>query len=71
MAEAAIPMVSMVSDGNGNESNGFKCEWATVKDNHLFVGGLGKEWTTPTGEVINFNPMYVKKVSTTGQVTKP
>jgi hypothetical protein len=29
---------------------------------------LGKEWTTPTGEVINFNPMYVKKVSPTGQV---
>ena len=56
------------SDGNGNESNGFKCEWATVKDNELYVGGLGKEWTTPTGEVINFNPMYVKKVSPNGQV---
>lgn len=27
-------------DGNGNESNGFKCEWATVKDGHLYVGGL-------------------------------
>ncbi len=37
----------LLSDGNGNESNGFKCEWATVKDNHLYVGGLGKEWTTP------------------------
>ena len=57
-------------DGNGNESNGFKCEWATVKDNELYVGGLGKEWTTPTGEVINFNPMYVKKVTPTGQVSE-
>lgn len=30
---------------------GFKCEWATVKDGYLYVGGLGKEWTTTTGEV--------------------
>jgi hypothetical protein len=29
----------------------------------------GKEWTTPTGEVINFNPMFVKKISTSGQVS--
>ena len=25
---------------------GMKCEWMTVKDEHLYVGGLGKEWTT-------------------------
>ena len=63
-------VVQCLLDGNGNESNGFKCEWATVKDNELYVGGLGKEWTTPTGEVINFNPMYVKKISPTGQVNE-
>ena len=45
-----------------------KCEWMTVKDEHLYVGGLGKEWTTPDGTVLNFNPMFVKRISMTGEV---
>ena len=40
----------------------------TVKDQHLYVGGLGKEWTTQDGTVINFNPMFVKKISMNGEV---
>ncbi|CAB4069442.1 CANT1 [Lepeophtheirus salmonis] len=35
-----IPWV-ILSDGNGNEVKGFKCEWMTVKDDCLFVGGHG------------------------------
>ena len=62
-----IPWV-ILSDGNGEETKGFKCEWMTVKDQHLYVGGLGKEWTTTTGDVINFNPMFVKKISMKGHV---
>ena len=58
----------ILSDGNGEETKGFKCEWATVKDNHLYVGGLGKEWTTNEGVVLNFNPMWVKKISITGEI---
>ena len=58
----------ILSDGNGEETKGFKCEWATVKDDHLYVGGLGKEWTTSEGVVLNFNPMWVKRISITGEV---
>ncbi len=43
-------------------------EWCAVKDEHLYVGGLGKEWTTPDGHVLNLNPMFVKRISTSGQV---
>ena len=39
-----------------------------MKDDHLYVGGLGKEWTTPDGIVLNFNPMYVKKIAPDGKV---
>ena len=46
----------------------FSGEWCAVKDEHLYVGGLGKEWTTPEGRVLNFNPMYVKRISPSGQV---
>ena len=48
---------------------GFKCEWACVKDGLLWVGGLGKEWTTNTGELVNHNPQYVKSISSAGVVS--
>ncbi len=38
-----------------------------MKDQVLYVGGLGKEWTTSDGEVLNFNPMYVKRIPFRGQ----
>ncbi|NXD16682.1 CANT1 nucleotidase, partial [Nothocercus nigrocapillus] len=47
---------------------GFKAEWLAVKDEHLYVGGLGKEWTTATGEVLNENPEWVKVVGYKGDV---
>jgi len=62
-----IPWV-ILSDGDGHESKGFKTEWSTVKGTELYVGGLGKLWTSGTGEVINDNPQWVKIVSPSGEV---
>jgi len=62
-----VPWV-MLNDGPGDASKGFKAEWMTVKDNQLYVGGLGKEWTTGQGAFVNYHPMYVKIVSTSGAV---
>lgn len=47
---------------------GFKAEWLAVKDELLYVGGLGKEWTTTSGEVVNNNPEWVKIVGHHGDV---
>jgi soluble calcium-activated nucleotidase 1 len=47
---------------------GFKSEWAAVKQRKLFIGGLGKEWTTNSGEAVNTHPQWVKTVSPTGEV---
>ncbi|XP_045428100.1 soluble calcium-activated nucleotidase 1 isoform X5 [Pipistrellus kuhlii] len=63
----AVPWV-ILSDGDGSVGKGFKAEWLAVKDQHLYVGGLGKEWTTTTGEVVNENPEWVKVVSFRGSV---
>ncbi|XP_033117806.1 soluble calcium-activated nucleotidase 1-like [Anneissia japonica] len=52
----------------GFGSTGFKAEWMAVKDEHLYVGGLGKEWTTTTGELVNLNPQWVKVISHHGEV---
>lgn len=37
----AIPWV-LLGDGPGNVTKGFKAEWMTTRDRHLYVGGLGK-----------------------------
>ncbi|XP_051957657.1 soluble calcium-activated nucleotidase 1-like isoform X2 [Xyrauchen texanus] len=63
----AVPWV-ILPDGDGSVSKGFKAEWMTVKDEHLYVGGLGKEWTTITGEFVNNNPEWVKVVGFHGDV---
>ncbi len=47
---------------------GFKAEWLAVKDKHLYVGGLGKEWTTTEGVFVNNNPEWVKVVGFRGDV---
>ncbi|XP_030078770.1 soluble calcium-activated nucleotidase 1-like [Drosophila hydei] len=65
--DKAIPWVILL-DGDGHNAKGFKSEWATVKQHTLYVGSMGKEWTTSMGDFENNNPMYVKAVSMAGEV---
>ncbi|XP_069511322.1 soluble calcium-activated nucleotidase 1 [Ambystoma mexicanum] len=65
--DKAVPWVILM-DGDGTVGKGFKAEWLAVKDEHLYVGGLGKEWTTTTGEVVNQYPQWVKIVGFKGDV---
>ncbi|KAK9701213.1 hypothetical protein QE152_g30753 [Popillia japonica] len=58
----------LLMDGDGQGDKGFKAEWATVKDNKLYVGSMGKEWTTSGGDFVNHNPQYNKVVSTKGEI---
>ncbi|KMZ04251.1 apyrase [Drosophila simulans] len=62
-----IPWVILL-DGDGHSAKGFKAEWATVKDQTLYVGSMGKEWTTSAGDFENNNPMYVKAITPSGEV---
>ena len=69
-----LPWV-ILRNGDGRHSSsssskgGFKCEWMTVKGGHLYVGSLGKEWTTASGDrVLNADPQWVKRVSVEGAV---
>ena len=63
-----VPWV-ILSDGDGNKTKGFKGECSTVKGNKLIVGGIGKEWITKTGEILNYDPMWIKEISCEGAVT--
>uniref|UniRef100_A0AC34FAJ5 Apyrase n=1 Tax=Panagrolaimus sp. ES5 TaxID=591445 RepID=A0AC34FAJ5_9BILA len=51
-----IPWI-FLTDGPGNVTKGLKAEWMTIKDDHLWVGGLGKEWTTTDGVFVNYHPI--------------
>ncbi|GBP46480.1 Soluble calcium-activated nucleotidase 1 [Eumeta japonica] len=62
-----VPWVILV-DGNGQVEKGFKSEWATVKDEILYVGSMGKEWTTAGGEFESWDPMWVKAINIHGEV---
>lgn len=62
-----VPWIVLV-DGNGNVEKGFKSEWATVKDDILYIGSMGKEWTTASGEFQTYDPMWVKAVNMKGEV---
>jgi len=66
--EKMVPWV-LLTDGDGKSNKGFKSEWATVKNEVLYVGSMGKEWTTGSGEFESHDPQYVKAVTTKGQVT--
>ncbi|XP_063816786.1 soluble calcium-activated nucleotidase 1 [Pseudophryne corroboree] len=63
----AVPWV-ILTDGDGTVDKGFKAEWLAVKDERLYVGGLGKEWTTTTGKVLNENPEWIKVIGSLGDV---
>ncbi|CAJ0583702.1 unnamed protein product, partial [Mesorhabditis spiculigera] len=60
---------ALLLNGPGNVTAPLKGEWMTVKDGMLHVGGLGKEWTSPTGQVLNDYPMWVKTIDLDGKVT--
>ena len=59
----AVPR-QILMDGDGTSVKGFKGEWATIKDDRLFIGGLGKEWTEPRAdgshEIKHTDPCWVK-----------
>lgn len=65
--DKAVPWV-ILPDGDGSVAKGFKAEWLAVRDEHLYVGGLGKEWTTTSGEFVNNNPEWVKIVGYRGDI---
>ncbi|XP_007246168.3 soluble calcium-activated nucleotidase 1b isoform X2 [Astyanax mexicanus] len=65
--DKAVPWV-ILTDGDGSVPKGFKAEWMAVKDEHLYIGGLGKEWTTTTGEFVNHDPEWIKVIGFRGDV---
>jgi hypothetical protein len=58
-----------VADGSGDFSKPAKMEWATVKDDVLWVGSPGLEWITPEGRLLHRNAEWVKTIDSSGMIT--
>ncbi|WKY10182.1 hypothetical protein Q1695_002492 [Nippostrongylus brasiliensis] len=64
----AIPW-AFLNSGPGNTTSGMKAEWMTIKDDMLYVGGHGMEYRDKNGTVFSTDPMWIKTVSQSGEVT--
>jgi len=57
-----------IADGNGEKVKPFKIEWATVKDDVLVVGSIGKEWVTEEGTILHRDGEWIKVIDGYGHV---
>ena len=59
----------ILSDHDGKSEDGFKSEWATVKDDILYVGSTGKPWLNDEGgKVMHTNRLWIKSVTLEGKI---
>nr|ADG63133.1 calcium-dependent apyrase [Ostertagia ostertagi] len=63
-----IPWV-FLNSGPGNTTSPFKCEWMTIKDDVLYVGGHGNVFRNREGKIVHQNNMWIKTVTPEGEVT--
>ena len=59
----------ILMEGDGETDKGMKVEWATVRDDTLWVGSFGKEYTDSAGNILHANNLWVKTVSPAGEAT--
>jgi len=60
----------VITEGEGDTDKGMKWEWATVKDNTLYLGSMGKEYTRADGSIENTNNLWIATVDSKGNVQR-
>jgi soluble calcium-activated nucleotidase 1 len=60
----------VMTEGSGDTDKGMKWEWATVKNNELYMGSMGKEYTNKDGSIENTNNLWVAVLTGRGEVRR-
>lgn len=60
----------VITEGDGETDKGMKWEWATVKDNELYMGSMGKEYTAPDGTILNENNLWIGILNARGELRR-
>jgi len=64
----AVPR-HVITEGDGFSNKGMKIEWATVKDQLLYIGSFGKEYTTSNGSsIVSENNFWVATLDRDGNI---
>jgi len=65
----AVPRF-VITEGDGDTDKGMKWEWATIKNNELILGSMGKEFTNNKGEIENTNNLWVAVLNERGELRR-
>jgi len=60
----------VITEGGGDTDKGMKWEWATVKNDELYLGSMGKEYTNPDGSVANTNNLWIAVLNARGEMRR-
>jgi soluble calcium-activated nucleotidase 1 len=60
----------VITEGDGDTDKGMKWEWATIKNNELILGSMGKEFTNPDGSIDNTNNLWVAILNDRGELRR-
>jgi len=61
----------VLTEGSGESSKGMKWEWAAVKGDYLYIGGIGKEMQLKdTHHVDHSKAMWIAIISPEGQIKR-
>jgi soluble calcium-activated nucleotidase 1 len=60
----------VITEGSGESDKGMKWEWATVKDDELIMGSMGKEYTRSDGSVLNRNNLWIAGLNSRGELRR-
>mmetsp|Transcript_43170 Transcript_43170/g.120062 ORF Transcript_43170/g.120062 Transcript_43170/m.120062 type:complete len:242 (-) Transcript_43170:66-791(-) len=58
----------IVADGNGDDPKPFKGEWATIKEDKIWLGSIGFEWYGADGEILHRHAEWVKLIDSRGGI---
>jgi len=65
----AVPRF-VITEGDGDTDKGMKWEWATIKNNELILGSMGKEFTDSNGNIENTNNLWVAVLNERGELRR-
>jgi soluble calcium-activated nucleotidase 1 len=60
----------IITEGDGDEAKGMKWEWSTVKDDELYIGSMGKEFSNAEGEIVNEHNLWIGIIDQQGRLRK-
>jgi soluble calcium-activated nucleotidase 1 len=60
----------IITEGDGDLAKGMKWEWSTVKDNELYIGSMGKEFSNQDGQIVNVHNLWVGIIDQQGRLRK-